>query len=213
MTVRSIRMPVGFGKWAIKSKGRTLSVLARLKTSVVEVKEIENCLAHALIIEIAKADNNPEYVAYRRCYKIRPIVQDLLATTGIDLTRCGGIPELIKFQEHFRDYKINVYQGLACEDIMFEGQVDLPKIINLLYDDVERHYHMIVNITGAMSKRLMCKACNKSCARDATNRCDQTCSDCMARPSCAFSAVRIPCAECNRHFRTQTCFANHKQST
>ena len=55
-----------------------------------------------------------------------------------------------------------MYQDLACEDIMFEGQVDFPKRINLNYDDVERHYHAIVNITGTMAKRFMCKACNKS---------------------------------------------------
>jgi hypothetical protein len=35
---------------------------------------------------------------------------------------------------------------------MFEEQVDSPKQINLVYDDVERHYHVIVNITGAMAK-------------------------------------------------------------
>ena len=46
-----------------------------------------------------------------------------------------------------------------------------------------------------------------------TNICDQRCSDCMARTPCAFSAVRIPSAECNKHFRNQACFANHKQST
>jgi hypothetical protein len=33
--------------------------------------------------------------------KIRPVVDNLLAMTGIDLTD-GGVPELIKFQEHFR---------------------------------------------------------------------------------------------------------------
>jgi hypothetical protein len=32
-------------------------------------------------------------------------------------------------------------------------------------------------------------------------------------PPCAFSNVRIPCEECNRHFRKQACFANHKHST
>ena len=80
---------------------------------------------------------------------------------------------------------------------MFEGQVDSPKRITLLFDDVERHYHVIVNITGAMAMRFVCKSCNKSCTSDATHICDQTCSDCMARPPCAFSAVRIPCAECN----------------
>jgi len=96
---------------------------------------------------------------------------------------------------------------------MFERQVDCPKRINLLSDDVERNSYVIVNITGAMAKRFMSKACNKSCASEATLICNQTCSDCMARPTCAFSAVRIPCAECKRHFRSEACFAKHKQST
>jgi len=39
MTVHSVRMPVGFGKRGIKSRGRPLSVMAHLKRSVVEVKD------------------------------------------------------------------------------------------------------------------------------------------------------------------------------
>ena len=58
----------------------------------------------------------------------------------------------------------------------FEGQVDSPKTTNLHYDDIEPHYNVNVNITGAMAKRFMCKACNKSCAYEATNRCNQKCS-------------------------------------
>jgi len=52
---------------------------------------------------------------------------------------------------------------------MFDGQVQTEKRINLLYDDVARHYHVIVNITGAMAKRYVCKACNKECCSDVTN--------------------------------------------
>ena len=63
---------------------------------------------------------------------MRRIVRKLLMKTGIDLPGGAGIPELIKFQEKFREDKITVYQGLAYEDIMFEGQVDSPKRINLL---------------------------------------------------------------------------------
>ena len=51
------------------------------------------------------------------------MVQNLVGAVGIDLTNGAGIPELIKFQEHFHDYKIIVYTGLNCESIMFEGQV------------------------------------------------------------------------------------------
>ena len=100
-----------------------------------------------------KVENDPDYNAYRKGKKIRPVVQKLLDKTGTALSGSGGIPELINFQEYFREYKITVYQVLACEDIMFEGQVDSPKKINLLYDDVEHQYHVIVNITGAMVKK------------------------------------------------------------
>jgi len=84
------------------------------------------------------------------------------------MTRGGGIPELNRFQGHFRDYKIFVYQGLGCDDIMYEGQVDSSKHLNLFYDDVESHYHVITNLTGAMAKRNICNACHKSCGGDIT---------------------------------------------
>ena len=66
--------------------------MARLKTSIVEVKAEENCLAHALIISIAKVENDPDYKTYRQGRKIRQVVQTLLETTGIDLSNGGGIP-------------------------------------------------------------------------------------------------------------------------
>ena len=50
--VHSVRMPVGFG--GSKSKVRPLSVMAHLKKSIIEVEAENNCLAHALIIAIAK---------------------------------------------------------------------------------------------------------------------------------------------------------------
>ena len=59
----------------------------------------------------------------------------------------------------------------------------------------------------------MCKECNKGCRRDVTQVSDQTFSNCMAGIPCDFSAVRLPWTEYNRHFSSQTCFANNKQST
>ena len=115
MTVHSVRMPVGFGKRGMKNRGRPLPVMAHLKRSIIEVKATDNCLAHALIIAIAKLENDTDYKAYRQGRKIRPVVQKVLAETGISLSESRGIPQLIKFQEHFRQYKITVYRGLACE--------------------------------------------------------------------------------------------------
>ena len=85
--------------------------MAHLKTNIIEVKTETNCLAHA-IIAIAKLTNDPDYKAYRKGRKIYPKVDQLLETTGISLDNGVGIPELIRFQDYFRQYKIVVYTGL-----------------------------------------------------------------------------------------------------
>jgi len=109
-------MPVGFGKHVITSTGRTLSVMAHLKTKMVEMKAEENCSAHALLIAIVKVDKDTSYKAYIQGRKIRHVVETLLETTGIDLSNGAVITELVRFQEHFWDYKIVVYRGLSCEN-------------------------------------------------------------------------------------------------
>ncbi len=57
------------------------------------------------------------------------------------------------FQRHFHEYKIVVYVGLNCDDIMFEGKVETSKRLNLLYDDIKQHYHVIGKLTAVMAKR------------------------------------------------------------
>ena len=76
------------------------------------------------------------------------------------MTKGAGIPELVRFMENFHDYKIVVYEGLSCDNIMFEGRVESSKRLNLLYYDVQQYYHVISNLTGAMERRYLCKACN-----------------------------------------------------
>jgi len=60
VVIQSVRMPVGFGKKrAVKIMGRPLSVMAHVKHSIIEVKAETNCLAHALVIAIARLTNDP----------------------------------------------------------------------------------------------------------------------------------------------------------
>jgi len=104
---------------------------------------------------------------------IHPVVQKLCETIVIDLSNGAGIPELVRFQEYFREYKIVACHGLSCEDIMLEGQVYSFKRIN---------YHVITNLTAATARRYVCKACNKWYKIDVTHVCDKTCSDCVISP-------------------------------
>ena len=103
-----------------------------------------------------------------------------------------------------------VYCGLNCEDIIFEGQVISENRVNLLFDDVTRHYHVVANLTGAMSKQFICKGCSKSCPSVVTHKCSEACWDCLFVPPCISTNVRIPWGSCNRTFRSQACFEKHK---
>jgi hypothetical protein len=94
-------MPVGFDK-AETSKGRSLSTMAHLKQSIVEVKARENCLAHALVIAVSRLTKDPDYQAYRKGYKVYPKVRELLQAAGVDLSR-GGIPNYRHFSAIFRN--------------------------------------------------------------------------------------------------------------
>ena len=97
--VHSVGIHVGFGK-AETSKGIPLSTMAHLKRSIVEVKAKDNCLAHALVIAIARVTNDPNYKSYRRGWKRLPKVQELLQASGVDISRGGGIPGIQAFERH-----------------------------------------------------------------------------------------------------------------
>ena len=116
------------------------------------------------------------------------------------------VHEIQQFQDHFAEYKIVVYGGLNCENIIFEGKV---KRVNLLYDDVTRDYHVIANLTGAMSKRYTCEGCSKSC-RSGVTQVFGGMHRLLDHFPCISTDVRIPCGTCNRTFRSQASFEKHK---
>ena len=107
VVLHSVRMPVGFGLRGdgIKTMGRPLSIMAHLKKCIVQVRTETNCLAHALIITIAKPTNNSNYKAYRQGRKIYPKVDQLLAATGIILDNGGESPNSNVFSTIFGNIK------------------------------------------------------------------------------------------------------------
>ena len=42
--------------------------------------------------------------------------------------------------------------GNNWEDLMFDGRVQTEKKINILFDEVARQYHLIVNILGSLER-------------------------------------------------------------
>jgi hypothetical protein len=87
-------MPNGNGKMAEKTKGRPLNVLSAIKRSIVVVKAAFLCMAHALIIAMARVNGDPMYESYRKVYRLDKPVEDLLEASGVDLSNGGGLEEL-----------------------------------------------------------------------------------------------------------------------
>jgi len=114
-------MPAGNGKTAEKTKGRSLDVMSAIKKSIVVVKAKLLCLAHAIIIAMARVNGDPKYASYRDGYGLKQPVQDLLNASGIELTNNGGFNEFEQFQNYLSDYKIIVYDGLNPDRVIFSG--------------------------------------------------------------------------------------------
>jgi len=75
---------------------------------------------------------------------------------------------------------------------------------------VSKDYLVINNLIGAMTRKYVCRGCNKGCKSAVTHGCQKTCSDCMSVSPCSYDYVRIPCDSCNRQFRSRAYFDKHK---
>jgi hypothetical protein len=104
--VDHVRLPAVNGKRPEETKGRSIDVTIAIKRSIVVVKAPFLCLAHALVIAMARVNGDPKYKSYRNGYLLDEPVDELLKASGVDLSNGGGLQELQQFQEHLPDYKI-----------------------------------------------------------------------------------------------------------
>ena len=122
-----VRMAAGNGR--VKTKERSLHVTNAIKMSIVSVKAGINSLAYALIIGMARLNGDLMYQSYRHGYGLKKPVYDLLKVSGVDLSNGGGFRNLQKFQEHFSDYKIIVFDGLNPDRFIFSGNCLSAEIV------------------------------------------------------------------------------------
>jgi hypothetical protein len=198
-----VRMPAGNG--LEKTKGRSLVVLSKIKKIIVTVKAAFLCLAHALIIAIARV-NDPKYKFYRNSRCLEKPVEDHLKSSVVDLSNGGGLEELQQFQQYFSNYKIIDFDGLHPDRVMFSGNFLSDKKLYLLYDQDSKHYHAITNLKDAMAKRYICNGCDT--LYDYTHKCDKVCSLCTTTPPCTKDHTKY-CGTCNRYLLSEKCFQNH----
>jgi len=124
------------------------------------VKAAFLCLAHAIIIAMARVNNDPNYKSYRSGRCLKEPFEQLLNASGVDLSNGGGFEELQQFQQYLSGYKIIVFDGLYPDRVMFSGNSLSAKKLCLLYDPDSGQYNVITNLNGSMAKKNIRNGCD-----------------------------------------------------
>lgn len=188
----------------------------RARHGVVEIKNIDNlCLPRAIVVAKAYVKKDPDYQAIRKDRKKRQTIkaEKLMAKARVQIPVEGaGIPELGKFQDHLKKYKITVYNyNSKGRDVYFSGgNPEASLKINLLFH--EGHFNVITSLTSAFACKYFCEACHVGYEKLYKHKCSSLCAACLVTsPPCELDNTGVTCSNCNRVFKNQSCFLAHQK--
>ena len=195
-----------------RSKRTILNIREYLKKkkSVITITNTDNlCLARALVVAIARIENDPKYHQIRES-KGRIQLQralDLHRAANVPLDLCG-LDEVKQFQEHLTNYEITVLSGDHGDSIIFPSEPGDKQPIYLYYHN--KHFDVITKMPGFLSVSYFCHKCRKTYSNACDHMCPAMCKSCRSF-ECVFEEW-IECNECERKFKSRACYDHHKES-
>ena len=208
VTVDIIRVeePQGGGR-----KRTTLNIREYLKEkgSVITINNNDNlCLARALVVAVARIENDPKY------HQIRNSKGHIQLQRALDLHRAANVPlgpcgldEVDLFQKYLTDYEITILSGDHDDSIIYPPEPGDKQPIYLYLHD--KHFDVITKMPGFLSTSYFCHQCRKTYCKTTDHLCEAMCKSCRS-----FDCVLeewIECNECNRKFKSRACYAHHKE--
>ena len=209
-----VEMPQGSGKSKVKRNVVNIRDYLRKKKSVIPINNKDDlCLARALVVSIARIENDPRYAQIARSDRAvqRERAFDLHEAANVPLGPCG-LGEVELFQQHLANYQIIVVSGDSNNSIIYPRQPPAnpnpEKSIYLYYQ--AKHFDVITSLPGFLNRSYFCHTCHKpySCTTD--HICDGACRQCRGF-GCVYEDGGIRCNECDRLFKNQACYDRHKQ--
>ena len=206
-----VEMPEGSGR-KNRAEPDVKKFLLKKTHSVVVIENHDDlCLARALVVAIAKAENDPYYHYLRACdrgQRIRAI--ELHTNANVPLGPCG-LEEVRLFQRHLTRYEINIVSLLQDNAIIYPPQdqaaPDKTPIYLALHDN---HYDVITKMPGFLNRAYFCHKCKKAYSNKYDHLCPEMCKSCRAY-ECAWDGVGgMLCDRCKRRFRSRACYDRHK---
>ena len=210
--INHIKTPVGSGRSKLKRTTYNIDEYLDRKNSVVRIKNNDDlCLARALVVGIAKVDKDPRYKQIKR--SDRPVQREkaiaLHRAANVPLGPCG-LNEGALFQQYLSDYQIRVISGDHNDRVIYPPQplgTDEKKHLALYFHD--NHFDTINSIPGFLGHGYFCFRCDKTYDCTTDHLCTNMCRSCRGF-GCDWEGKGITCNECDRKFKSQSCYDRHK---
>ena len=207
-----VETPQGSGK----SKRTTLNIREYLKKkkSVIPINNTDHlCLARALSVGVARIEKDPKYLQIKDSKRHIQLQRalDLHQAANVPLGPCG-INEVKLFQQHLINYQIIVVSGNHNNCIIYPPQPPVnpveEKSIYLYFH--ANHFDVITSLPGFLNKSYFCHRCHKPYDHTTDHMCPPMCRSCRGF-GCVFEGDGIVCNECDRLFKSQSCYDHHKE--
>ena len=181
------------------------------KKSVITIVNDDLCLARALVVAIARVEKEPNYKNLlkpdRKQQEKR--AKALHAAANVPLGPCG-IPEVALFQKHLTSYEITIVSGNLNNSIIYPPQPSTDRNVTPIYLYLhDNHYDVITKMPGFLNRSYFCHTCRRAYSNKFDHVCPDMCKSC-GRFDC-IPGVTVACKECDRTFKSQACYNNHKE--
>ena len=212
VNVWHVEMPEGSGKSRKKRTELNLKKHLLKSQSVVVIENHDDlCLARALVVAIAKAENDPYYHYLRACDRGQQRrAMELHANANVPLGPCG-LEEVRLFQRHLTRYEINIVSLHQNNTIIYpppdQAAPDKTPIYLALHNN---HYDVITKLPSFLKRAYFCHKCRKGYSSKFDHLCPEMCGSCRAYECTRDDGDAIPCDQCKRHFKSRACYDRHK---
>ena len=203
INITHVAMPLG-GKIR-KKRYVNLERFLKEKKCIIQVNNQDNlCCARAIITAKAKIDGHPRWDSIRRGYLIQQTLAEALhRQAGVPLSTCG-LEEIKLFQSALPGYQILVASKDHANSIIFKGPATDKQLCLYFHHG---HYDVITKMPAFVNRSYFCVTCLKGFDHPEDHRCQNSCKLCF-QAYCVEEKWTY-CHDCNRHFKSSTCFQNH----
>ena len=168
------------------------------------------CLAHALVVAIAKIEKDPSYHILmnpeRRTQEKK--ARELHELAKVPLGPCG-LPEVELFQKYLTNYEINIVSTAHNSSIIYPPKPTTSNATPIYLHLHENHYDVITTMPGFLGSSYFCHTCRRSYVDKLSHLCPGMCKSCRSY-DCVVNDP-VDCNLCNRWFKSKACYDRHKE--